>query len=100
MYSFCNFSDSAIRQYIVERTFKKESFTTFCQSENNRLVATWLLNQEFRQIATLHGLRRDWKNKSVYFYPTEPDSPERHIAWESQARKAVDLLQRDSLLSH
>lgn len=92
IYSFCDLSKEPFRKYIREGSLCKRELSYFLETQDRRILLTWLLNQEIRHAALKKGLRFDSNDKSAYFYPT--DEVERHESWEGRFRKSTRLVAR------
>ena len=89
-YSFCNLNGEPFKKYIRSGSLSKYDVSEFLETQDRRILLIWLLNSEIRNAALKKGLRYDWKNKNIYFYPT--DELERYEIWKSRYRKARKLV--------
>lgn len=90
IYSFCNLDGEPFKKYIKSSSLSKYDVSEFLETQGRRILLVWLLNSEIRNAALKKGLRYDWKNKNIYFYPT--DELERYEIWQSRYRKARKLV--------
>lgn len=90
IYSFCDVGEEPFGKYIRNGSSRKHKLSYFLESQDRKILLTWLLNREIRHVALKKGLRYDWRNKKVYFYPT--DKPERYESWEGRFKKSRRLV--------
>jgi len=93
VYSFCDLSQEPFGKYITAGTFQKHELASFLETQDKRILLTWLLNSEVRNAAIRKGLRHDHWDKNVYFYPT--DGRERHEAWKTRFKKSSRLVAKE-----
>ena len=97
IFSFCDLSADPFGKYLIKGSFHRHAFADFLESEDKRILLTWLLNQEVRNVALRVGLKYDWKNKNVYFFPT--DSNERNESWPGRLKKSTRLVAKRLYIS-
>jgi len=90
IYSFCDLDKEPFGGYVEEDSTLKHELPHFLESQDTKVLSTWLLNSEIRNVALKKGLRYDWRNKKVYFYPT--DNPQRYESWETRFKKSRRLV--------
>jgi len=93
VYSFCDLSKEPFGKYITAGTFQKHELTSFLETQDKRILLAWLLNSEVRNAAIKKGLRHDYWDKNVYFYPT--DGHERYEAWTARFKKSSRLVAKE-----
>lgn len=87
IYSFCDLGKEPFGKYIENGSLCKHELSSFLESQDRKILLTWLLNSEIKNAALKKGLRYDWRNKKVYFYPT--DRPERYESWKTRFKKST-----------
>jgi len=97
IYSFCNLGEEPFGKYITNGSLRKHELSHFLESQDRRILLTWLLNLEIRNAALKKGLRYDWRNKNVYFYPA--DTRERYESWETRFKKSTRLVAKELYIS-
>jgi len=97
IYSFCDISKEPFEEYITKGSFCKHELSYFLESQDKKILLTWLLNSEIKSAALKKGMRYDWRNKNVYFYPT--DSYERSESWKSRFKKSTRLVAKKLYIS-
>jgi hypothetical protein len=97
IYSFCNLGEEPFGKYIKPGSLCKYELPYFLESQDRKILLTWLLNTEIQHAAITKGLRYDSRDKNVYFYPT--DRPERYESWETRFKKSTRLVAKKLFLS-
>ena len=90
IHSFCNLEGEPFKKYIKSASLSRYDAPEFLETQDRKILLIWLLNSEIWNAALKKGLRYDWKNKNIYYYPT--DEPERYEIWKSRYRKARKLV--------
>jgi len=85
IYSFCDLKQDPFQKYVIEGSYHIHSIEDFLNSQDKRNLLIQLLNSEIRNAALKKGMRYDWRDKNVYFYPT--DKSERYEVWQGRYRK-------------
>lgn len=106
IYSFCNLEVEPFKKYIKSKSLSRRDVSEFLETQDGRILLTWLLNSEIKNAALRRGLRYDGHNKNAYFYPT--NEPSRHETWkgrfrttQKQVAKRIYIKQlRRSLVAH
>lgn len=93
IYSFCDLTKEPFGKYITAGTFQKHDMTSFLETQDKRILLTWLLNSEVRNAAIKKGLRHDHWDKNVYFYPT--DGRDRYESWKTRFKKSSRLVAKE-----
>lgn len=93
VYSFCDLGQEPFGKYITAGTFREHELASFLETQDKRILLTWLLNSEVRNAAIRKGLRHDHWDKNVYFYPT--DGRERYEAWRTSFKKSSRLVAKE-----
>jgi hypothetical protein len=97
IYSFCDLAQEPFGKYIRKDSLCKHELSSFLESQDKKILLTWLLNSEIRNAAIKKGLRHAQRNKNVYFYPT--DSRERYETWKTRFKKSARLVARELYIS-
>lgn len=97
IYSFCDLGKEPFGKYIKNGSLRKHKLSYFLESQDRKILLTWLLNSEIKSAALNKGLRFDWRNKKVYFYPT--DRPQRYEFWETRFKKSRRLVAKKLYIS-
>jgi hypothetical protein len=92
-YSFCDLNQNPFQKYIIEGSYCRHPVSNFLEAQDKRNLLIQLLNAEIRKDVLEKGLRYDWNDKNVYFYPT--NEPERRETWEGRYRKAPKQVARE-----
>jgi DNA-binding PadR family transcriptional regulator len=92
IYSFSDLGRPPFGKYIRAGSLHARELPYFQETQDRRILLTWLLNREIRHEALKKGLRYDPKEKNVYFYPT--GELERHESWEGRFKKSTRLVAR------
>jgi len=92
VYSFCDLNQEPFQKYIIKGSLRTHKLDGFSKSQDKRNLLIQLLNSEIRNLALKKGLRYDWRDKNVYFYPT--DRPERYESWQGRYRKTPKQVAR------
>jgi len=97
IYSFCNLDEEPFGKYITKGSLRKNELPYFLETQDRKVLLTWLLNSEIKNAAIKRGLRYNSMNKNVYFYPT--DRPERHETWKTRFKKSKRLVAKKLYIS-
>ena len=97
IYSFCDLGQEPFGKYITTGSLRKHELFSFLESQDKKILLTWLLNSEIRNAAIKKGLRHDHRHKNVYFYPT--DRRERYETWKSRFKKSSRLVAKELYIS-
>jgi len=92
IYSFCNLNQEPFENYIRQGSSCRNAISDFLETQDKRNLLIQILNSEIRNAALKKGLRYDYYNKNVYFYPT--DQPERYETWQGLYRKTPKQVAR------
>jgi len=90
IHSFCNLDQDPFGKYIIPNSLHKYNVGSFLESRDKKNLLVQLFNSEIRNAALKKGLRYVWRNKKVFFYPTE--MPERREAWRGRYKKTRKLV--------
>ena len=94
IFSFCDINKEPIGHHLKKDTLQVYDINDYRAQPKNRIILTWLLNQEIRNAAFKLGLRQDRHKKNVFFFPIEPDTTERFEHWEGRFKKSRRMVAR------
>lgn len=96
IYSFFDVNIQPLGKYIQKGSLCKYAFQDFLKTPDLKAILKQLLDLEIRRAAINIGLRFDYKDKNVYFYPS--DFQERLVSWEGRSRKSTRYVVRKIFL--
>ena len=86
IYSFCNLEVEPFKKYIRSGSLRSFVLSEFLETQDRRILLSWLFNSEIKNAALKRGLRYDRNDRNLYFYPT--DRPSRSETWTGRYRTA------------